>query len=91
MSALPPKADMSSVEINVCFVPIADIHHKWPVCFQNPAISSAAALELLQRLGHLLGRHGLEHLVAYGLVEFGHRRGIEIAAASALKRRFRRP
>ena len=25
MSALPPKADMLSVEIDVCFVPIADI------------------------------------------------------------------
>jgi hypothetical protein len=25
MSALPPKADMFSVEIDVCFVPIADI------------------------------------------------------------------
>jgi hypothetical protein len=25
MSALPPKADMFSVEINVCFVPQADI------------------------------------------------------------------
>ena len=24
MSALPPKADMFSVEIDVCFVPIAD-------------------------------------------------------------------
>jgi hypothetical protein len=28
MSALPPKADMLSVEINVCFVPLADIHGK---------------------------------------------------------------
>jgi hypothetical protein len=27
MSALPPKADMCSVEINVCFVPEADINH----------------------------------------------------------------
>jgi hypothetical protein len=25
MSALPPKADMFSVKIDVCFVPIADI------------------------------------------------------------------
>ena len=25
MSALPPKADMFSVELDVCFVPIADI------------------------------------------------------------------
>jgi hypothetical protein len=25
MSALPPKADMFSIEIDVCFVPIADI------------------------------------------------------------------
>ena len=25
MSALPPKADMLSVEIDVCFVPITDI------------------------------------------------------------------
>ena len=25
MSALPPKADMLSVEINVCFVPEADL------------------------------------------------------------------
>ena len=27
MSALPPKADMFSFEIDVCFVPIADINH----------------------------------------------------------------
>ena len=27
MSALPPKADMLSVSIDVCFVPIADINH----------------------------------------------------------------
>jgi hypothetical protein len=27
MSALPPKADMFSVEIDVCFVPEADINH----------------------------------------------------------------
>ena len=26
MSALPPKADMFSVKIDVCFVPIADIY-----------------------------------------------------------------
>ena len=25
MSALPPKADMFSIEINVCFVPQADV------------------------------------------------------------------
>jgi hypothetical protein len=28
MSALPPKADMFIVEIDVCFVPIADIRDK---------------------------------------------------------------
>ena len=27
MSALPPKADMLSVKIDVCFVPRADINH----------------------------------------------------------------
>ena len=26
MSALPPKADMLIVGINVCYVPLADIH-----------------------------------------------------------------
>ena len=29
MSALPPKADMFSVKIDVCFVPIADIVGWW--------------------------------------------------------------
>jgi hypothetical protein len=29
MSALPPKADMFSVEIDVCFVPIADMPVGW--------------------------------------------------------------
>ena len=28
MSALPPKADIFSVEIDVCFVPIADLAHE---------------------------------------------------------------
>ena len=27
MSALPPKADMFSVELDVCFVPLADVEH----------------------------------------------------------------
>jgi len=27
MSALPPKADMLGLEINVCFVPKADVAH----------------------------------------------------------------
>jgi hypothetical protein len=31
MSALPPKADMFSVEIDVCFVPIADIPIMTPI------------------------------------------------------------
>ena len=30
MSALPPKADMFSVEIDVCFVPIADMAQHLP-------------------------------------------------------------
>jgi len=28
MPALPPKADMFSAEIDVCFVPIADLERK---------------------------------------------------------------
>ena len=43
-------------------------------------IDRVVGIELLQRLGHLLGRHGLEHLVAHRLVEFGQRRGIEVLA-----------
>ena len=30
MSALPPKADMFSVKIDVCFVPITDIRDALP-------------------------------------------------------------
>jgi hypothetical protein len=30
MSALPPKADMFSVELDVCFVPKADLAGWWP-------------------------------------------------------------
>ena len=37
MSALPPKADMLSVEIDVCFVPIADIS---PQSREGPTASS---------------------------------------------------
>ena len=43
-------------------------------------VDGVVGIELLQRLGHLLARHGLEHLVAHGLVEFGQRRGVEILA-----------
>ena len=42
MSALPPKADMFSVEMNVCFVPIPDIS----ICSQ----CSVQALHSSQRL-----------------------------------------
>ena len=34
-------------------------------------IDRIVGIELLERLGHLLGGHGLEHLVAHQLVEFG--------------------
>ncbi len=34
----------------------------------------------MQRLGHLLGRHVLEHLVADRLVEFRQRSGLEVVA-----------
>ena len=38
MSALPPKADMCSVEINVCFVPLADIHVIDAVALRAPGL-----------------------------------------------------
>ena len=43
-------------------------------------IDGFVGIELLQRLGHLLGRHLLEHLVAHRLVELGQRRGLEVVA-----------
>jgi hypothetical protein len=38
MSALPPKADMFSVEIDVCFVPQADIRARDPKQFLAVAL-----------------------------------------------------
>ena len=43
-------------------------------------IDGFVGIELLQGLGHLLGRHVLEHLVAHRLVELGQRRGLEVVA-----------
>jgi|SRR6476469_2523649 hypothetical protein len=37
MSALPPKADMCSVKIDVCFVPIADIEHQAQPLLRRPS------------------------------------------------------
>ena len=48
MSALPPKADMFSEEMNVCFVPRADINeargriwHLVPTCYAAAAVNDA--------------------------------------------------
>ena len=43
MSALPPKADMFSVDIDVCFVPIADIS---PQSREGPTASSGYAVPI---------------------------------------------
>ena len=43
-------------------------------------IDGIVGIELLQGLGHLLGGHRLEHLVAHRLVELGQRRGLEVVA-----------
>ena len=45
MSALPPKADMFSVEIDVCFVPLTDIR-------EALAVSSLPSLLVLRRLDY---------------------------------------
>ena len=42
MSALPPKADMFSVELDVCFVPLTDIHRS----LEAGALSANSRLSL---------------------------------------------
>ena len=51
MSALPPKADILSVEIDVCFVPEADTH---------PGTEAGrVGLSLIKRAQLTLGRRGI--------------------------------
>ena len=61
MSALPPKADMFSVEIDVCFVPIAD-----------PADRHRVRKTAVEHLGQL--RDALKLVVAAGLPPMGSAR-----------------
>ena len=42
-------------------------------------VNGLVGIELLERLGDLLRRHLLQHLVAHAFVELGQRRGIEVA------------
>ena len=48
MSALPPKADMFSIEINVCFVPIADIQHEASIGRAKPVADACLGQNVLR-------------------------------------------
>jgi hypothetical protein len=49
-------------------------------------IDRVVGIELLEGLGHLLGGHVFEHLIAHRFVELGQRRGVEVLAESGNER-----